>query len=44
MFAISSYMALKLVLQVLKSHLKTTCEYQIHILPNKKVSMAKDYC
>ena len=40
--AISSYTALKLGEQALKSYLKITCEFQLHISPNKKVSVAKD--
>ena len=32
--------ALKLGEQALKSYLKITCEFQLHILPNKKVSAA----
>ena len=38
-----SYTALKLATQSLRSYLKVTCEYEFHILPNTKVSTAKDY-
>ena len=41
MSAISSHTALKLSEQALKSYLKITCEFQLHTLPNKKVSAAK---
>ena len=27
----------------LRSYLKLTCEYELHILPNTKVSAAKDH-
>ena len=42
-FAISSHTALKLDKQALKNCFKVTCEFQVHILRNKKVSVAKDY-
>ena len=35
--------ALKLGEQAPKSYLKISCEFQLHILSNKKVSAAKDY-
>ena len=38
-----SYTALKLATQSLRSYLKVTCEYELYILPNTKVSTAKDY-
>ena len=40
-FAISNPTALKLDVQVLKSYLSLICEYELYILPNKKVSTAK---
>ena len=40
--AISNHTALKLDKQAPKSYLKITCEFETHILPNKKVSAAKD--
>ena len=42
-FAISNYMALILDVHPLRSNLKLTCEYELHILPNTKVSFAKDH-
>ena len=42
MSAISRRTALKLGEQALKSYLKITCEFQLHTLPNKKVSATKD--
>ena len=42
-FAISSHKALKLAVEAWKSYLKIACEFQLHILPNKNVSAAKDY-
>ena len=33
-FAISAHMALKLGKQALKSYLKITCKFRLHILPN----------
>ena len=42
-FAISNHTALKLHVQALRSYLSLTCEYELYILPNKKVSTAKDH-
>ena len=42
-FAISSHTALKLGTQSLRTYLKVTCEYELHILPNTKVSTSKDH-
>ena len=42
-FAIWSRTAFKLDKQALRSYLKLTCEYELHILPNTKVSDAKDH-
>ena len=36
-------MTLKLSIQVLRGYLKLTCENEPHILPNTKVSAAKDH-
>ena len=36
-------MAFKIDEQVLRSYLKLTCEYELHVLPNTKVSTAKDH-
>ena len=36
-------MALKLDKRALTGYLKLTCEYELDILPNRKVSAAKDY-
>ena len=36
-------MALKLRIHALRNYLKLTCEYELHILPNKKVSAAKGH-
>ena len=41
--AISNHTALILSVHVLRSYLKLICEYELHILPNKKVSAAKDH-
>ena len=41
-FAISNHAALILGVHALRSYLKLICEYEIHSLPNKKVSGAKD--
>ena len=41
-FAVSNHMALILGVRAPKSYLKLTCEYELHSLPNKKVSGAKD--
>ena len=37
-FAISNHTALKLDVRALRSYLSLTCEYELYILPNKKVS------
>ena len=37
-------MAFKLDKQALRSYLIMTSEYEIHILPNKKVSASKNHC
>ena len=42
-FAISNYTALILCVHALRSYLKPICEYELHSLPNKKVSGAKDH-
>ena len=43
-FAISNHTALKLNAEALRSYLSLICEYELHILPNKKVSStAKDH-
>ena len=42
-FAISNHTALKLDVQALRSFLSLICEYELYILPNKKVSTAKDH-
>ena len=42
-FAISSHTALKLAIQALRSYLKLPCEYEFHIIPNTKVSTARDH-
>ena len=42
-FAISNHMALKLDVQALRNYLSLICEHEIYILPNKKVSTAKDH-
>ena len=39
---ISSHIAFKLDKQTMRSYSKLTCEYEFHILTNKKVSAAKD--
>ena len=36
-------MALKLDVQALRSYLSLICEHELYILPNKKVSTAKDH-
>ena len=36
-FAISNHKALKLDVQALRSYLSLICEYELHILPNKKL-------
>ena len=42
-FPISNYKALKLDVQALRSYLSLICEYELYILPNEKVSTAKDH-
>ena len=42
-FAISNHTALKIDLYTLRSYLRLICEYELYILPNKKVSTAKDH-
>ena len=41
-FAISNQAVLILGVHALRSYLKLICEYELHSLPNKKVSGAKD--
>ena len=41
--AISNHSALILGVHALRSYLKLSCEYELYILPNKKVSPAKDH-
>ena len=41
--AISNHTALLLSVRALGSYLKLICEYELHILPNKKVSTAEDH-
>ena len=36
-FAISSHTAFNLDKQALRRYLKLTCEYELHILPNRKI-------
>ena len=42
-FAISNYTTLKLHVQALRSYLSLICEYELYILPDKKVSTTKDH-
>ena len=42
-FAISNHTALILRVHALESYLKLICEYELHSVPNKKVSGAKDH-
>ena len=42
-FAISNHTALKLDVKALRSYLSLICEYELYILPIKKVSTAKDH-
>ena len=42
MFAISNHTAFILGTYALRGYLRLICEYKIHILPNNKVSSAKD--
>ena len=39
----SNHTALILAMHALRSYLKLICEYELHNLPNKKVSGAKDH-
>ena len=41
-FGISNHTAFKLDVKALRNYLSLICEYELHILPNKKVSTAKD--
>ena len=43
MFSISSHTALKLGIQALRSCFKVNFEYELHTLPNTKVSATKDH-
>ena len=43
-FAFSNHTALISGMHALRSYLKIICEYELHSLPNKKVSGAKDNC
>ena len=38
--AISNHTAVKLTIETLKSYLKVSCKYELHIFPNTKVSVA----
>ena len=42
-FAISNHRALISGVRALKSYLKLICRYELHSLPNNKVSGAKDH-
>ena len=42
-FAISNHTALILGVHALRRYLKLICEYELHSLPNKKVSGAKGH-
>ena len=42
-FAISNHTALMLAVRALRSYLNLICEYELHSLPSKKVSGAKDH-
>ena len=42
-FAISNHTGLILGVHALRSYLKLICEYELHSLPNKKVSGAKNH-
>ena len=42
-FAISNHTALKLDVQTLRNYFSLICEYELYILPNKKVGTAKDH-
>ena len=41
--AISNHTALKLGTQALRSYLKVSCQYELYILLNTRVSVAKDH-
>ena len=42
-FAISNHAPLKLAVQAVRSYSSLICEYELYILPNKKVSTAQDH-
>ena len=42
-FAISNHTALILGMHAVRSYLKLICEYELHILPNTKVSAINDH-
>ena len=42
-FAISNHTALMLAVYALRSYLQLICEYELHSLPNEKVSGAKNH-
>ena len=42
-FAISNHTALILRVHALRNYVKLICEYELHSLPNKKISGAKDH-
>ena len=42
-FAISNYTALIRGVHALRSYLKLVCKYELHSLPNKKITAAKDH-
>ena len=42
-FAVSNHTALKLDVQALRGYLSLICEYELYILPNKKVNTTKDH-
>ena len=41
-FPVLNHAALNLGVQPLRTYLNLACEYEVHTLPNKKVSAAKD--
>ena len=43
MFAISNHTTLISGVRAVRNYLKLICEYELHSLPNKKVSRAKDH-
>ena len=43
MFSFSNHASLKLGIHVLRGYLRLTCEYELHILPNTKVSAAREH-